>query len=300
MIASRLRSVRPLAALALAGCVPLGSRPVPATSLTLARPAGRRDYVFTSRQSTPGGTSSVRVAFTLVTSSDGRETALVTAYQRAVGDTSFVPVQIPPACASRLAAPPGAVAALPITPPPHKLSELVPDCVPEDLFGAASDILPLLMIQMQPRFRAAELRAAGDRLRFTGYETGWRLPPTLLDARIVADSGVVSLESVTASRAVIGWDTSPMRVDLVRQLAPGQRALLSGLEWFRAQVEVDPRSGTLLRARTMVDSLALRMTIPFHDSTVPPAAAHAPSSQGMPVVVTRSLDLRPAVPADRP
>ena len=300
MIVLRVRSLRPLIMLALAGCASSGSRRVPPTSLTLARPKGRRDYVFTSRQSTPAGTSSVRVAFTLVTSAGGPETALVTAYQRAVGDTSYVPVEIAPGCASRLAAPPGAIVELPVTPPPHTLSALIPDCVPEDLFGAASDILPLLMIQTQPKFRAAELRAAGDRLRFDGYETGWRLPPTVLDARIVADSGVVSLESVTASCAVIELDTSPMRVDIVRQIAPGQRALLSGQEWFRARVEVDLRNGALLRARTTLDSLALRMMIPFQDSTVPPAGVGARPERGMPVVVSRSLELRPAVGAERP
>jgi hypothetical protein len=154
------------------------------------------------------------------------------------------------------------------------------------------------MIQMQPKFRAAELRSPGDHLRFDGYETGWRLPPALLDARIVADSGVVSLDSLTASRAVIGWNTSPMSVDLLRELAPGQRALLSGQEWFGAQIVVDPRSGTLLSGHTVVDSLALNMTLPYQSSTLP---GHGEQLRGgMPVAVVRSLDLRQVQPAGRP
>lgn len=285
-----------VSALACAGHAPSATS-TPATALTLARPAGRREYVFTSRQTSPGGTSRVRVTFTLVTSAAGLETAIVTAYEHASGDAPLVAGEIASSCVRRLAAPSGAVAALPITPPPRRLSELIPDCVPEDLFGAASDILPLLMIQMQPKFRAAELRTAGDRLRFEGYETGWRLPPALLDARIVADSGVVSLDSLTASRAVISWNTSPMKVDLLRQLAPGQRALLSGQEWFAAQLVVDPRSGTLLGGGTVVDSLALNMRMPYQDSTV---AGHGEQSRGgMPVTVVRSLDLRQVQPSAR-
>lgn len=288
--ARHARILAPAIALLLA-CAPAASGPAPAP-LKLRRPGGRRAYVFTSRQTTPAGTTRVRLTFTLVTTSAGHETAEVTGYERASGDGPFSAAAVSAGCARRLDAAPGTVVVLPITPPPHLLSDLVPDCVPEDLFGAASDILPLLMIQAQPRFRAAELRAAGDALRFDGYTTGWRLPPALLDARIVADSGVVSLDSLTASRAVIGWNTSPMQVDLLRQLTPGRRALLSGQEWFWARVVVDPRSGTLLEGRTVMDSLALRMTLPYADSTLHSAADRSPSASGLPVVVTRALELR--------
>lgn len=281
----------PALVLQLLACAPAASGPAPA-ALTLHRPAGRRAYVFTSRQTTPAGTTRVRLTFTLVTTPAGHETAEVTGYARASGDGPFSPAAVSAACARRLDAAPGTLVVLPITPPPHELSALVPDCVPEDLFGAASDILPLLMIQAQPRFRAAELRAVGDALRFDGYTAAWRLPPTLLDARIVADSGVVSLDSLTASRAVIGWNTSPMQVDLLRQLTPGRRALLSGREWFWARVVVDPRSGTLLEGRTVVDSLALRMTLPYPDSTLHVAGNRSSSATGMPVVVTRALELQ--------
>jgi hypothetical protein len=284
------RILTPVIALQLLACAPAGSPPAPA-ALTLQRPVGRRAYVFTSRQTTPAGTTRVRVTFTLV-STAANETAEITAFERASGDGAFAAATISADCARRLAAPAGTVVVLPITPPPHQLSGLVPDCVPEDLFGAASDILPLLMIQAQPRFRARELQAVGEALRFDGYATGWRLPPSLLDARVVADSGVVSLDSVTASRAVIGWNTSPMQVDLLRQLAPGRRALLSGREWFWARIVVDPRSGTLLEGRTVVDSLALRMTVPYPDSTLHVAGDRSPSGSGLPVVVTRALELR--------
>jgi hypothetical protein len=293
------RVLGPAIGLQLLACASPAPAPAP-TALTFRRPAGRRDYVFTSRQTTPAGTTSVRLAFTLATSAAGVETAEVTAYQRASGDGPFTSVGIAADCMRRLAAPPGIVAVLPITPPPARLGDLVPDCVPEDLFGAASDILPLLMIQVQPKFRAGELRAAGDTLRFDGYTATWRLPPTLLDARIVADSGVVSLDSLTASRAVIGWNTSPMRVELLRQLAPGRRALLSGQEWFGAQVAMDPRTGMLLSGHTVVDSLALRMMLPWPDSTLSAPGETPRSAGGMPVAVRRVLELQLLRPAGKP
>lgn len=286
-------------ALSSSACASTRARTSPPPALTIARSAGRHNYVFTSTQTSPGGRSRVQVAFTLITSADRVETAEVTAYRHASGDAPLTAGEIAPSCTPRLATSPGVIVVLPITPPPHRLADLIPDCVPEDLFGAASDILPLLMIQMQPAFRAAELRAVGDRLRFNGYETGWRLAPTLLDAKIVADSGVVALDSLTDSRAVIGWNTSPMRVDLVRQLSPNQRALLTGQEWFWARVVIDPRSGALLSAHTVVDSLALRMITPYSDSIVSDSHGGAGSRRPIPVTLVRSLDLREAMPDRR-
>jgi hypothetical protein len=268
-----------------------GPRPLPApASASLLRPAGERAYRFTSTQLSPAGRSQVEVDFILRTSSTGEETAVVTGYRHASGGAVLAPGVVDPACLTRVAPPPGAIAVLPITPPPTRLARLIPDCVPEDLFGAASDILPLLMIQVQPRYRAGELRRIGDRLRFAGYQTGWRLPPGLLDASITADSGVVSLDSVAGARLVIGWNTSPMRIALVRQVGPAQRALLHGEEWFWAQIVIDRKSGLLLSGRTIVDSLALRMVLPYSDSTVP-AEPHREKDAGIPVAVSRTLEL---------
>lgn len=293
MLGGRRRHFPLMSVALIASCVSPGPVPAPSPGVKIARPAGSVSYVFTSSQTSPGGTSRVRVTFTLLTSAAGSESAVITGYEHASGGGAFSAGEISPSCRDRLTARPGAVAVLPITPPPHRLADLLPDCVPEDLFGAASDILPLLMIQMQPAFRAQELRVVGDRLRFAGYETAWRLPPTLLDARVAADSGVVSLDSLTPSRTVIGWNTSPMQVDLLRLLAPGRRTLLSGREWFWARVVVDPRSGRLLSGHTVVDSLALEMMVPYADSTVPPRDRRPAPASGMPIAVTRSLELHP-------
>jgi hypothetical protein len=146
------------------------------------------------------------------------------------------------------------------------------------------------MIQVQPRYRAAELRRVGDRLRFDGYRTGWQQPPALLDAVIAADSGVVSLDSLTSTRRVIGWNTSPMKVSIVRQLAPGQRVQLRGHEWFWAQITVDER-GVLLGGHTIIDSLALRLTMPYSDS-VAVLSDDRQMDTGPLVAVSRALTLR--------
>ncbi|HWA17105.1 MAG TPA: hypothetical protein VG817_11760 [Gemmatimonadales bacterium] len=260
------------------------------TPAPLHRPLGERSYRFTSSQRSPAGLSRVVVGFTLDTRSDGTEVARLTSYEHAQGDGPLAPGSIDASCAATMGSRPGTIAELPITPPPADLRNLVPPCVPEDLFGAASDILPLLMIQVQPRFRAAELRQAGDRLRFDGYRTGWRQPPALLDAVIVADSGVVSLDSVTSTHRVIGWDTSPMRVTLIRQLGNGQRMRLRGWEWFRAQVTVD-QHGTLLRGQTLLDSLSLRVTLPYAESLVPMKGDELTEDNGPVVAVSRRLEL---------
>lgn len=260
----------------------------------VARPEGSGLYRFTSTQRSPSGTSSVRLTFRL-DHAKGVETATIVGYENATDTLPFARATIDDACLRKLGAPAGAIVVLPITPPPADLHALVAGCVPDDFFGAATDILPLLMIQMQPKFRAGELSRAGARLRFDGYATGWTRPPRTLDARIVADSGFVRLDSLGPRRAVLTWDTSPMAVDLVVQIAPTQRALLRGREWFIARVAFDPRDGRLLEARTEADSLVLPMHLPYAGTTVP-AAGTVLSPPISTVRIVRELRLEPMEP----
>lgn len=274
--------------LVVAGCARLrheAAGPAP----RLSRPAGSRAYEFLSAQESPAGTHRVRVRLTLLTRADGTEEAVITSYENARGAAAFQTGPLSADCAAQMGAPAGAVVTLRITPPPAAVDSLIPGCVPEDLFGAATDLLPLLMVQAQPVYRVRELHRPGDRLTFPGYVTEFRHLPDMLAARISAESGVVRLDTLTASRAVIDWDTSPMAVTILRRLAPGNRALLVGREWFAAHVVVDPRSGMLLEARTRVDSLALRMVMPYEADTLP-SPRGAPAG-GMPVSVRRALTL---------
>lgn len=257
----------------------------------VARPEGSGLYRFTSTQISPSGKSSVRLTFRL-DHANGVETATIVGYESATDTLPFARATLDAACRPKLDAPAGALAVLPITPPPAELHALIDGCVPDDFFGAATDILPLLMIQMQPKFRAAELSHAGARLRFEGYVTRWTRRPRTLDARIVADSGFVRLDSIGPRRAVLTWDTSPMAVDLVAQITPTQRALLRGREWFTARVAFDPRDGRLLEAWTAADSLVLPMYLPYADTTAP-AAAVVLSRPVSTVRIVRQLRLEP-------
>jgi hypothetical protein len=257
----------------------------------VARPEGSGIYRFTSAQSSPSGKSRVRLTFRL-DHARGIETATIIGYETAIDTLPFASATLEAACLRRLGAPAGALAVLPITPPPADLHALINGCVPDDFFGAATDILPLLMIQMQSRFRAAELSRAGDQLRFDGYVTGWTRPPRMLDARIVSDSGVVRLDSLGTRRALLTWSTSPMAVDLVVQIATEQRALLRGHEWFIAHVAFDPRNGRLLEAWTEADSLVLAMYLPYADSTAPATGVVLPRPIST-VRIVRQLRLEP-------
>lgn len=257
----------------------------------VVRPEGSRVYTFTSSQRSPNGSSRVRLTIRL-DHARGVETATIVDYEQATDTLPFARATIDPPCRARLGAPAGALAVLAITPPPADLHALIDGCVPDDFFGAATDILPLLMIQMQPRFRAAELSRVGERLRFGGYVTGWTRPPRTVDARIVADSGFVRLDSLAPRRGVLTWDTSPMAVDLVVQVAPGQRALLRGHEWFTARVAFDPRDGRLLAAWTEADSLVLPMHLPYAGTAAPPPGAPLPPPVST-VRIVRQLRLDP-------
>ena len=273
------------------GCrAPVHQAPLSSAQPRIRRGPGAREYEFISHQESGPSRTGVKLRLTLVTNADGSEVARLTRYESSVGDGSWTPGVIQSDCLARMKTDGVAIAVLSITPPPHEITSLIPSCVPEDLFGAATDVLPLLMIQQQPRFRASELAVAGDRLRFGGYVTSWQRPPTTLDARIVADSGVVRLDSVSGNHAVVVWDTSPMDVAIVRQLTPSMRALLVGHEWFVARVDLDPRTGELLEARTLVDSLVLGMTAPFPETGVP---AQSPVAHGPQLTIRRWLTLSP-------
>jgi hypothetical protein len=284
-----------IAALVLVSC----RHRQPVTEMTtrawrVARPEGSGLYRFTSTQRSPSGTSSVRLTFRL-DHTKGVEIATIVGYESATDTLPFARATLDAACVRTLGAPAGALAVLPITPPPADLRALIDGCVPDDFFGAATDILSLLMVQMQPKFRAAELPRAGARLRVDGYVARWTRPSRTLDARIVSDSGFVRLDSLGPRRALLTWDTSPMAVDLVVQIAPMQRALLRGHEWFTARVAFDPRDGRLLEAWTEVDSLVLPMHLPYAAAVVP--AAGVPLSPPISTVrIVRHLRLEPISP----
>ena len=248
-----------------------------------------RRYVFTSRQSSPAGTHRTRLAFLVTTEASGDETADILTYENAAGDAPFAPGVLNDSCAHASAVRDGVLMEFLLTPPARDLSSVIPACAPEDLRGAVSDILPLFMVQSQPRFRARELQQVGERLRFGGYVVRWQIPPDVPDQRIVADSGIVTLDSVGTGVIEITWNTSPMSVSVVRRLANAPNMLLQGTEWFVARVRVDRASGLLLAASTDADSLRLHARFGYPADTV---STMAGDTSGPLVRVVRSLDLR--------
>jgi hypothetical protein len=95
-----------------AACTSASSNPAPSGALSIKRPAGHHDYVFTSTQRTPGGATRVEVAFTLETSTEGMEEALITAYRHGPASGPLQAGQIDAPCTQRLAAPIGVIAVL--------------------------------------------------------------------------------------------------------------------------------------------------------------------------------------------
>jgi hypothetical protein len=273
--------------LVIAGCR-FRSRPTAAGGPRFDRMSGHRFYRFVSVERNPAGAKSLEVRFRLDTHADGHEDATLL---RAIAWTDGgVPqtIAIPAACGEILRGGDSIVAKIPITPAPA-LAALIAPCVPEEIFGAATDIFSILAIPAQPQFRARELTHVGDHRTFHGFTAQWSQPPIVRAARVVADSGTIRLEALAADTARLVWDPSPMRVAILRQLAPAMAALLEGFEWFVVEVTVDPRDGVVLSARTRVDSLALTMVAPYAQPSLPldgPA-----SGRGAPVRIQRELRL---------
>ena len=271
------------------GCARQASSPGPRfDAVRLSRGAGIRSYIFESVERNPAGAGRLRVSVTLVTAPDGSETARLTNVERSKNVASEpAPVAIDSTCRRLAGADGGEFARISIT-PPAPIDRLLPVCMPEDLFGAATDLLAIFMIQQQPRFRARELTGPGASLPFPGYEATWTRPPAVIMARITSDSGRITVESVDANLARIHWNSSPMTVRILRDITPGTRALLYGTEWFAIRLDVDRRSGELQRATTTVDSLSLAMFSPFSGDRIPDVP---PAGRGFPVTIQRSLSL---------
>lgn len=208
--------------------------------------------------------------FTLHTDADGRERVELRSAQR-VSPPARDPeaIAVESECRQAFGGDPEVLARFAVTPAAlRKPNEVVPDCASRELFSVVTDILMFLSVQT-PDFGLDQLRSAGDRRAFGGFESQWSKPPDVLHGRIVCPGGETVLDRVENSRAVVLWQPQPFDHGTIPTPRGAITRLIAGTEKLALTLVIDTRSGALLEARCDADELDLQGWSPFAGETVP-------------------------------
>lgn len=251
---------------------------------------GSRAYVFSSSEQTPSGGGTLEVEV-VVRSARGEPDRIEIRHARA-GSTpaTLSDIALDPACAREFGGDVAVLGRVIIREgiDPHAS---VPSCVPENLFGAVTDLIAILLVQ-SPRFSIDSLRAAGDSARFTGFEAHWSRPDPEMRASVVAGGGTTRLVRLSTDEAVVHWRPDPMQVTIVRRVAPGRVLVMRGQEHFALELRLNTRQGAIRSAHAVEDWLDMRAWL-LESDTLPGEMAALPGD-GQPLVIRRTIEFVPA------
>lgn len=265
------------AALASAACstAPFESPPKPGV--------GR--YTYTVKEVAPGqADTGYRVAFDIETTAGPTMTAVVRSAET-LSNNAWKPATVDAACAAALKARPGELARIKLFALTKEESAMGPafmaTCAPPAIFFPMTDILNVALIMASPEFGAATLKQVGEARRFPAFSTSVDRPDTFIDAR--APGGDIRLTALEPTRATLEWTADPMAVHVIHRMPGTGDVSLSGTERFGFRLDLDPRTGALIRAATPSDVLDVTIQIPG----LPPGAP-APRMQ-----ITRNVTIDP-------
>lgn len=235
-----------------------------ATTPFAAPQPGVAHYVYTEKEVTPGQPDSgYRVAFDFDTKAGPAITAIVTSAEVRSG-ASYKPATIDPACRTALKAGPGEIARIKVYPLSKEESAMgaafMATCAPEALFFPLTDIVNVALIVASPQFGADKLKAVGDSRRFGAFSTTIDRPDNAFTAS--SPGGTTSLTALTPARATLDWEADPMAIVVIHRTPGTPEVKLSGTERFGFRVDVDRRTGALLRAATPSDALDVTVSMP--------------------------------------
>ncbi len=171
----------------------------------------------------------------------------------------------------------------------HAPGDVLPPCAPRELYDTMNDVVLILSIQ-STEFGVDRLRAVGDRQATPRFEVAWSHSPNSVHERRVYPGGEIVLEKLVPDRATLRWKPHPVESGVVRDSPMGFATLTAGTEQMEYTIEVDPRSGALLRAHCGRHAIDLQGWSPFNGATVPDRAEW-PKTSGIPVRATRELTL---------
>jgi hypothetical protein len=220
---------------------------------------GVRHYVYRATETVVGGpVHGYRTEFDLETSG-GAIYAIVR--KSVVLDGTWKPVEPDAACRAAMHGDGTSLARV-------KLSPLTPDaakslgqsflamCAPPGIFFPLTDILNVALIPTSERFRAAELKTVGQSLTYPGFEAAF--DRSGIGIKETSPGGEISLVSLDPQHAVLDWKPAAADLELVEG-ANKPPVTLKGTEHFAFRVDVDRKTGAILRAATTYDDLDMKV-----------------------------------------
>jgi hypothetical protein len=209
--------------------------------------------------------SGYRMDFDLRTGRSGAIDAIVRSAEQTSDGAAWIPVAVSEACRAAMHAPDGGLAQARLWPgerdPARALGPGFLDlCAPDAVFLPLTDILNVAILRVSPQYGVTGLKHAGDRARYGGFTAAFDRGAMAM--REVSSGGTASLMARDKDRLVIDWAPDLADLNLQQRKPPGAPTVLQGTEHFAFRVEVDARSGALLRAKSTYDDLDLSVSGP--------------------------------------
>lgn len=249
------------------------------------RPEGSATYRFTSTEEGAGARQRMEVDVHVQTNPGQPEVLTLLDVRTAEDSAATMRMEMPAQCVREFGGGGGTIGRIEVSPDIDAIAA-VPQCVPENLFGAVTDLISILLVQT-PTFGIDSLDVAGDTARFSGFETGWSREQPQLEALAAAPGGTISLMDRSERRAVVHWTPDSMDLAIARRISDEQAVLMRGHETFSLELVIDPGDGSLISARALEDRLNLRMWM-IQGSALP-ALSSEPAIPGTPLVIRRTL-----------
>lgn len=249
-----------------------GPDDAPAPARPAPRPEGRETLRLSVTSDEGAGPRRLEALFALDTAASGRERVTVLSAHLGKPDAAGEPLVLAEDCRRAFGGGDVHLGSFDV-PDADDLSDLVPPCVPEPLFGAATDLLAFLQVQ-QGALEGDELRQPGDVSVRPGFVVTWSRPGTPA-ARIATSRVTITLVEATDDAVVLHWRPEPLQLAILRSDTPAGGMLLRGVETLELEVRL-ARDGGLLSGRSLVDTVDFTAT-PTTSRELPAPGAPPPA-----------------------
>lgn len=200
-----------------------------------------------------------RTDFDLRVNRDGTIDAVVRAAQETDGKT-WSAVKVPADCLAKMHAPKDGLAEVRLWPSQADTTKalggsFLDDCAPAGVFFPLTDILNVVVITVADADLPNKLRKPGDVATFKGFTAAYDRAGEGL--KETTHGGKTTLISIEPTRATLDWQPELADLELGEHTPQGQPMKMIGTEHWAFRVEINPRTGALIRSNSTYDDLDL-------------------------------------------
>jgi hypothetical protein len=229
--------------------------------------------------------SAYRTDFDLEVTRDGTVEAVILKAEQAADGKTFTAVPVSEDCKTHMRAPRNGVARATLWPLSPEVAKAMGDdfldtCAPPGVFFPLTDILNVAIIPVSGRFGVEHLERVGDTAHYEGFTAAFDRAGEGL--KETTHGGEVRLVSMSAKVATIDWAPALADLDLRDRGPNGEPLFLQGTEHWAFRLELDRRTGALIRAHTTYDDLDLTIRLP-----------NVPEGKQPKVKISRTVSIEP-------